>query len=68
MTDIDTIIEATADSDDSYGLGLSKRSTPSRAREVAVAHLMFRFLQNCPEDATVTELRQLVEESKYSFR
>ena len=70
MTDFDiiAIIEATAASDDDHGLKLDPPSTSSRVREKAVAHLIFRFLQNCPEDATVMELREAVEDSKYGVR
>ncbi len=68
--DIDTIIEATADSDgqSDRGLYLDPPSTASKVREKAVAHLIFRFLQNCPEDATVMELREAVENSEYGIR
>lgn len=66
--DIDAIVEATAASDDDHGLKLVPPSTASRVREKAVAHLIFRFLQNCPEDATVMELREAVEASVYGIR
>lgn len=65
---IDSIIEATAECDDDRGLKLDPPSTSSRLREKAIAHLIYRFLQNCPEDITVLELREAVEDSKYSFR
>ena len=66
--DIDGILEATAAADDDRGLKLDRPSTTSKVRENAVAHLVSRFLQNCPEEATVMELRELVENSSYSFR
>jgi hypothetical protein len=66
--DIDSIIETSAASDNTRGLMLDPPSTTSKVRENAVAHLIFRFLQNCPEDATVMELREAVENSNYSFR
>ena len=66
--DIDAILEATAASDDARGLKLDPPSTTSKVREKAVAHLIFRFLQNCPEGASVMELRELVENSSYNFR
>ena len=66
--EIDTIIETVAASDDDRGLKLDPPSTTSRVREKAVAHLIFRFLQNCPEEATVMELREEIENSRYSFR
>lgn len=66
--DINSIIEATADSGDDRGLKLDPPSTSSRVRERAVAHLIFRFLQNCPEDATVFDLREAVESSPYGVR
>ena len=68
MIQINEIIEATADSDDDHGLKLDPRSTASKVREKAVAHLIFRFLQNCPEDATVMDLREAVESSQYGIR
>lgn len=68
MSDIDDIIEATAASDDDHGLKLDPPSTTSKVREKAVAHLIFRFLQNCSEDATVMELREAVEGSPYYRR
>lgn len=70
MTEIDisSIIEATAASDDDRGLMLNPPSTTSKIREKAVAHLIFRFLQNCPEDITVMELRMAVEDSQYGLR
>jgi hypothetical protein len=68
--DIDTIIETAAASDghNTRGLYLDPPSTTSKVRERAVAHLIFRFLQNCPEEATVMELREAVENSNFSFR
>lgn len=66
--DIDSIIETTAASDDDHGLKLDPPSTTSKVREKAVAHLLYRFLQNCPEELTVMELRELVENSPLSFR
>lgn len=66
--DIIAIIDATAESDDDHGLKLDPPSTSSKVREKAVAHLIFRFLQNCPEDATVMELREAVENSSYGIR
>ena len=48
MIEIDTIIEATADSDDDHGLKLDPPSTTLKVREKAVAHLIFRFLQTVP--------------------
>lgn len=66
--DIDEIIEASAASGYGYGLKLDPPSTTSKVREKAVAHLIFRFLQSCPEYATVAELRSLVEDSNYSIR
>ena len=66
--DIDAILETTAAAADDRGLKLDPPSTTSKVRENAVAHLIFRFLQNCPEDATVMELREVVENSSYSFR
>lgn len=68
MMDIDAIVEATAASDDDRGLKLDPPSTTSKIREKAVAHLIFRFLQNCPEGATVWELREAIEESHYGRR
>jgi hypothetical protein len=65
---IDAILETTAASADDRGIKLDPPSTTSKVREKAVAHLVFRFLQNCPEDATVMELREAVENSGYSFR
>jgi hypothetical protein len=65
---INEIIETTAASDDDRGLKLNPPSTTSKVREKAVAHLIFRFLQNCPEDATVQELREAVKESPYGRR
>ncbi|MGE0023963.1 MAG: hypothetical protein AB7S70_10075, partial [Hyphomicrobium sp.] len=62
------IIEATAASGDDRGLKLDPPSTASTVREKAVAHLIFRFLQNCPDDATVLDLREAVEESRYGTR
>lgn len=66
--DIDAIVEATAASDDDHGLKLDPPSTTSKVREKAVAHLIFRFLQNCPEDANVQELREAIESSPYGMR
>jgi hypothetical protein len=66
--DMSSIIETTAASDDDRGLKLDPPSTTSKVREKAVAHLIFRFLQNCPEDATVWELREAVEDSPYGRR
>lgn len=66
--DINAIIEATAESDDDRGLKLDPPSTASKVREKAVAHLIFRFLQNCPEETTVMELREAIEESPYGIR
>lgn len=66
--DIDAIVEATAASNDDRGLKLDPPSTTSKVRERAVAHLIFRFLQNCPEEATVMELREAVESSHYGIR
>jgi hypothetical protein len=66
--DIDAIVEATAASDDDHGLKLDPPSTTSKVREKAVAHLIFRFLQNCPEDTTVMELREAIEGSRYGIR
>jgi len=68
MINIDAILETTAASDDDRGLKLDPPSTTSKAREKAVAHLIFRFLQNCPEEMTVMELREEIENSGYSFR
>lgn len=66
--DINAILEATAASGDDRGLKLDPPSTTSKVREKAVAHLIFRFLQNCPEETTVMELRQAVEDSAYGIR
>lgn len=66
--DIDAIVEATAASDDDHGLKLDPPSTTSKVRENAVAHLIFRFLQNCPEDASVMELREAVDNCRYGRR
>lgn len=66
--DIDAILETTAACDDDHGLKIDRPSTSSKVREKAVAHLIFRFLQNCPEEATVMELRELVSNSSLSFR
>lgn len=68
--DMDAIVEATADSDgqSDRGLYLDPPSTTSKVREKAVAHLIFRFLQNCPEDATVLELREAIDSSEYGIR
>lgn len=66
--DIDDILETTAAAADDRGLKLDPPSTASKVREKAVAHLIFRFLQNCPEEATVMELRELVANSNLSFR
>ena len=66
--DIDAILETTAAAADDRGLKLDPPSTTSKVREKAVAHLVYRFLQNCPEEATVMELRELVENSSLSFR
>lgn len=66
--DIDDIVESTAASADDRGLKLDPPSTTSKVREKAVAHLIFRFLQNCPEDATVMELRDALESSHYGTR
>lgn len=66
--DICAIVEATAASDDDRGLKLDPPSTTSKVREKAVAHLIFRFLQNCPEDVTVMELREAVENCGYGIR
>jgi len=66
--DIDAIVEATAASDDDRGLKLDPPSTTSRVREKAVARLIFRFLQNCPEDLTVLDLREALEESTYGMK
>jgi len=63
--DIDTIIETVAGSGNDRGLKLDPPSTASKVREKAVAHLIFRFLQNCPEDVTVMELREAIENSPY---
>lgn len=66
--DINAVIEATAASGDDRGLKLDPPSTTSKVREKSVAHLIFRFLQNCPEDATVFELREAIEDSPYGLR
>ncbi len=68
LLEMNTIIEATASSDDDHGLKLDPPSTTSRVRENAVAHLIFRFLQNCPEELTVLELREAIEMCSYGRR
>ena len=66
--DINAIIEATAASGDDRGLKLDPPSTTSKVREKAVAHMILRFLQNCPEDLTIMDLRETIEISPYGIR
>lgn len=63
MSDITDAIEAAADSDNRFLAGdLGRHATSTRHRVAAIKNTVIRFLENLPEDMTVIEIRQALED------
>jgi hypothetical protein len=57
------IIEDLATAGHDFGMGVTRRETVSVRAERNAARFVLRFLENCPDDATVMDLREAVQEA-----